>query len=130
MPDQPQISVSSHNSLTAIDAADWDACANPGGGVPVDPFTTYRFLKALEVSGSVGPGTGWSPHYLTAEADGQIIACAPLYAKSHSQGEYVFDHSWAHAYERAGGSYYPKLQIAARKPGSAIQCSEWTAWGR
>ncbi|QFU10041.1 hypothetical protein PARPLA_00396 [Rhodobacteraceae bacterium THAF1] len=113
MSDQPQIAVSSHHSLTAIDAADWDACANPDGGVPVDPFTTHRFLKALEVSGSVGPGTGWSPHYLTAEADGQIIACAPLYAKGHSQGEYVFDHSWAHAYERAGGSYYPKLQIAA-----------------
>ena len=113
MPDSREIAVASHTSLTGIDPVDWDACANPGGGVPVDPFTTHRFLLALEVSGSVGRGTGWSPHYLTAEMDGAVIGCAPLYAKGHSQGEYIFDHSWAHAFERAGGRYYPKLQIAA-----------------
>ncbi len=103
------------SSLDQIDAATWDACACPEaaeGGRPIDPFTTYRFLKALEDSGSVGPGTGWDPRYLTAEIKGQVIAVAPLYAKSHSQGEYIFDHNWAHAYENAGGHYYPKLQMA------------------
>ncbi|MFC4214754.1 GNAT family N-acetyltransferase [Pseudophaeobacter arcticus] len=102
-------------SLSQIAAADWDACACPetsDGGRPLDPFTTYRFLSALEQSGSVGLGTGWQPQYLTAYLDGTLIACAPLYAKSHSQGEYIFDHNWAHAYEQAGGRYYPKLQIA------------------
>ena len=103
------------SSLHQIDAATWDACACPeaaDGGRPIDPFTTYRFLKALEDSGSVGPGTGWDPRYLTAEIGGQVIAVAPLYGKSHSQGEYIFDHNWAHAYEQAGGRYYPKLQMA------------------
>ncbi|WP_412507095.1 GNAT family N-acetyltransferase [Roseovarius sp. SYSU LYC5161] len=112
---EQEITVTLHDSLARVDAAAWDACACPeaaGGARPEDPFTTHRFLLALEESGSVGPGTGWEPHYITAEADGQIIACAPLYAKSHSQGEYIFDHNWAHAYERAGGRYYPKLQIA------------------
>ncbi len=110
-----QVEVTAHPALAEIDAAAWDACACPetaDGGPPRDPFTTYRFLRALEDSGSVGPGTGWQPHYLTAAVDGRLIACAPLYAKGHSQGEYVFDHNWAHAYERAGGRYYPKLQIA------------------
>lgn len=110
-----QITINRHDSLAQIGAADWDACACPeaaNGGRPVDPFTTYRFLNALEESGSVGAGTGWQPHYLTAQMDGQTIACAPLFAKSHSQGEYIFDHNWAHAYERAGGRYYPKLQMA------------------
>ncbi len=102
-------------SLSEIDAADWDACACPealDGARPNDPFTTHRFLKVLEDSGSVGSGTGWQPQYLTASIEGQIIGVAPLYAKSHSQGEYIFDHAWANAYERAGGRYYPKLQIA------------------
>ena len=102
-------------SLDQVDPAEWDACACPETaqtGRAIDPFTTYRFLKALEDSGSVGPGTGWQPQYLIARSGGQIIACAPLYAKSHSQGEYIFDHNWAHAYERAGGRYYPKMQIA------------------
>lgn len=101
--------------LTHIGQTEWDACACPevaDGGPPIDPFTTYRFLKALEDSGSVGSGTGWHPQYLVARAEGQIIATAPMYAKSHSQGEYIFDHNWAHAYERAGGRYYPKLQVA------------------
>ena len=102
-------------SLGAIDAAIWDACACPeaaNGARPNDPFTTYRFLKALEDSNSVGPGTGWQPQYLQAIMAGQTIGVAPMYAKSHSQGEYIFDHNWAHAYERSGGRYYPKLQIA------------------
>ncbi|WOI32008.1 GNAT family N-acetyltransferase [Tritonibacter scottomollicae] len=113
--DQAQIEIQVLGSLTQIDASDWDACACPEaaeGRRPDDPFTTHRFLSALEVSGSVGPGTGWQPQYLVCYLDGQMIACAPLYAKGNSQGEYIFDHNWAHAYERAGGRYYPKLQIA------------------
>ncbi|SDX85300.1 GNAT family N-acetyltransferase [Citreimonas salinaria] len=111
----PTITVSTLTSLAQIDPATWDACACPetaDGGRSYDPFTTYRFLKALEDSGSVGSDSGWDPHYLMVERDGQVIAVAPLYLKSHSQGEYIFDHNWAHAYERAGGRYYPKLQIA------------------
>ena len=109
------IAITAHADLTTITQADWDACACPetlDGGRPLDPFTTYRFMKALEDSGSVGPGSGWQPRYLTAESEGQVIAVAPLYAKGHSQGEYIFDHNWAHAYENAGGRYYPKLQLA------------------
>ncbi len=113
-----QINIRAHTTLSDIAPDDWDACAcpelapNANAGRPIDPFTTYRFLSALEQSGSVGARSGWQPHYLTVHSDRQMIACAPLYAKSHSQGEYVFDHSWANALERAGGHYYPKLQIA------------------
>lgn len=113
--DQAQIEIRVLESLSQISAEEWDSCACPevaDGGRPIDPFTTYRFLNALEQSGSVGPGTGWQPQYLTAYMDGMLIGCAPMYAKSHSQGEYIFDHNWAHAYENAGGRYYPKLQIA------------------
>lgn len=113
--DQAQIEVQVLGSLSQISAAEWDGCACPEaaeGGRPLDPFTTYRFLLALEQSGSVGRGTGWQPQYLTAYLDGTLIGAAPMYAKSHSQGEYIFDHSWAHAYEGAGGRYYPKLQVA------------------
>ncbi|MBE1297901.1 GNAT family N-acetyltransferase [Phycobacter azelaicus] len=113
--EQAEIEIRVLESLAQIAESDWDACACPeaaDGGRPLDPFTTHRFLLALEQSGSVGRGTGWQPQYLTAYQDGTLIACAPLYAKSHSQGEYIFDHNWAHAYERAGGRYYPKLQIA------------------
>ena len=109
------IEISVLGSLADIDAYDWNACACPevsDGGRAIDPFTTWKFLRALEVSGSVGPGTGWSPRYLVAKSDGKVIAAAPLYAKGHSQGEYIFDHNWGHAYERAGGRYYPKLQMA------------------
>jgi len=111
---ETQIEINVLGSLAEISPDDWDACACPEAatGHPHDPFTTWRFLRALETSGSVGTGTGWSPRYLTAQLDGQTIAAAPLYAKGHSQGEYVFDHSWAHAYENAGGRYYPKLQMA------------------
>ncbi len=102
-----------HESLGDIPADEWDACAAPEGGArPDDPFTTHRFLRALETSGSVGDGTGWAPRYITVHDDGEMIAVAPAYLKSHSHGEYVFDWSWADAYERAGGRYYPKLQIA------------------
>jgi predicted N-acyltransferase len=110
-----EVEITIVQSLSEIDAADWDACACPeaiDGVRPNDPFTTHRFLTALEASGSVGGRTGWQPQYLTARIGGQIIGVAPLYVKSHSQGEYIFDHSWAHAYEQAGGRYYPKLQIA------------------
>ena len=106
------IEISMRGTIADIPAEDWDACANPSGGRPVDPFTTHRFLSALELSGSVGPRTGWDPRYLVATKADQIIGVAPLYVKSHSQGEYVFDHSWADALQRAGGQYYPKLQIA------------------
>ena len=112
---EPTLEISALTSLSAIAPEDWDACACPEtavGGRPFDPFTTHRFLSALEESGSVGPGTGWSPRHLVVRDAGQVIAVAPLYAKGHSQGEYIFDHNWAHAWERAGGSYYPKLQIA------------------
>jgi predicted N-acyltransferase len=112
---ETEITVDVLGSLAEIDPGDWDACACPeaaDGGPPDDPFTTHRFLKALEDSRSVGTGTGWQPRHLVARADGEVIACAPLYAKGHSQGEYIFDHNWAHAYERAGGRYYPKLQMA------------------
>ena len=110
-----EITLRTHGNLSSIPAADWDACACPesaNGARPNDPFTTHRFLKALEDSGSVGGKTGWQAQYLTAEQGGQIIACAPLYVKSHSQGEYIFDQGWAQGYERAGGRYYPKLQVA------------------
>ena len=109
------VEIQVHKTLSELAAKDWDACACPetaDGGRPHDPFTTYRFLKALEDSGSIGPGSGWDPHYLVAKSNNQVIGCAPLYGKSHSQGEFIFDHNWAHAYERAGGHYYPKLQIA------------------
>ena len=111
---QHPIEISTHATITDIGQTEWDACACPedAHGRPVDPFTTYRFLRALEQSGSVGGRTGWQPRYLRATQDGQVIAVAPLYAKSHSQGEYMFDHNWAQAYENAGGNYYPKLQIA------------------
>ncbi|EPX77418.1 GNAT family N-acetyltransferase [Litoreibacter arenae] len=111
---ETQIEISVIPSLGGIDPADWDACACPeaANGRPIDPFTTHRFLLALERSGSVGAGTGWQPQYLLARQTGTLIGTAPLYAKTHSQGEYIFDHNWAHAYERAGGQYYPKLQMA------------------
>jgi predicted N-acyltransferase len=112
MTQDDQIEISVLGAIADISAKDWDALANPSGGWPEDPFTSHRFLKALEDSGSVGAGTGWAPRHLLARLNGKPIGAMPLYAKGHSQGEYVFDHSWAHAYERAGGRYYPKLQAA------------------
>lgn len=111
---ETEIEITVLNGLQAVSGADWDGCACPEAvdGVAIDPFTTYRFLAALERSGSVGAGTGWQPQHLVARADGEIIAVAPMYLKGHSQGEYIFDYNWAHAYENAGGQYYPKLQMA------------------
>ncbi|MBU2983022.1 GNAT family N-acetyltransferase [Lentibacter algarum] len=107
MTNNTPIEIRLNPTLADIPAAAWDACAQG-----LDPFTTHRFLLALEESGSVGQGSGWQPLYLTAHLGDQIIGCAPLYGKSHSQGEYIFDFNWAHAYEQAGGRYYPKFQIA------------------
>jgi uncharacterized protein len=115
MMDAPATEITLHSSMSEVSAAEWDALACPevaDGGPPRDPFTTHRFLSALEVSGSVGAGSGWQPRILVARRGGRTIAAAPMYAKSHSQGEYIFDHSWAQAYVRAGGRYYPKLQVA------------------
>ena len=109
------VEISVLNRIADIGAAEWDLCACPqagSGGRPTDPFTTHRFLLALETSRSVGSGSGWSPRHLVARQAGRVIAVAPLYAKSHSQGEYIFDFNWAEAWERAGGRYYPKLQSA------------------
>ncbi len=106
------ISINVLGGLGDISQPEWDACACPEPGRPIDPFTTYRFLKALEDSGSVGGRSGWQARHLVAQRDGQIIGVMPLYAKGHSQGEYIFDHNWAQAWERAGGAYYPKLQCA------------------
>lgn len=110
------ITVETHGGVGEIAAADWDSCAAPecaDGGRPFHPFLTHRFLSAFEESGSVGPGTGWAARPLLArDESGRLIGALPLYFKTHSQGEYVFDHSWAHAWERAGGQYYPKLQVA------------------
>ncbi|MFN4113785.1 MAG: GNAT family N-acetyltransferase [Sphingomonadaceae bacterium] len=95
-------------SIGALPAEQWDALAGNG-----NPFLSHAFLTALEDSGSVGPGTGWQPAPIVLEdGSGRLLAAMPSYAKSHSQGEYVFDHSWADAWHRAGGRYYPKLQIA------------------
>ncbi len=94
------------NGLNAVSAADWDAAAGSD-----DPFVSSAFLAALEDSGAVGAKSGWLPHHLVAVDDtDRVLGCAPLYLKSHSYGEYVFDWSWADAYERAGGTYYPKFQ--------------------
>lgn len=100
--------------LSDVSAADWDAVAAPeqANGRPIDPFTTYRFLSALELSGSTGDGTGWQARPLILREGGELLAAVPLYVKSHSQGEYIFDHGWAEAFQRAGGRYYPKLQVA------------------
>ena len=96
-------------AVGAIDAKKWDRLAGRG-----NPFTSHAFLSALEDSGSVGPGTGWDPAPIVIEdGRGGLHAALPSYLKSHSQGEYVFDHAWADAWQRAGGRYYPKLQIAA-----------------
>jgi len=98
--------------ISSIDAAAWDACANPADRT-FHPFVAHAFLKTLEDAGCVGQGTGWLPRHLVLDGPaGTIDGVAPCYVKGHSQGEYVFDHAWAQAYAQAGGRYYPKLQIA------------------
>ena len=101
-------------SINEIRDEDWDACTSSKNlaSKPIDIFSTHRFLLALEASKSVGENSGWIPHYIIIKNFEEVIAVAPLYLKLHSQGEYIFDHNWANAYERAGGQYYPKLQIS------------------
>ncbi|MFY0610537.1 MAG: N-acetyltransferase [Hyphomicrobiaceae bacterium] len=98
--------------MSEIDPASWDRNANPDPKTH-NPFLSHAFLKALEDAGCVSTRTGWQPqHLILTQDDGEIDGCMPLYAKSHSKGEYVFDYGWAEAYENAGGSYYPKLLAA------------------
>ena len=98
-----------HRRIAEVGREAWDACAGAG-----NPFVAYDFLHALEESGCAVERTGWAPQHLSVEDEaGRVAAVMPLYLKSHSQGEYVFDWAWADAYERAGGRYYPKLQCAA-----------------
>ena len=129
----PQLTLRTIRAIEEIDASQWDICANPqnpSGLLPVhksaaepgaqlesaeshNPFLSHRFLLALERSRSAAARQGWGPtHLIVEDESGQLLACAPCYLKSHSMGEYVFDHAWADAYERAGGAYYPKLQVA------------------
>lgn len=101
-------SVTLIGGMHEIDAAAWDACMGSG-----NPFVRHAFLAALEDSDSATADTGWLPRHLVVTGDdGKVLACAPLYLKTHSYGEYVFDWGWAEAYTRAGGRYYPKLQCA------------------
>uniref|UniRef100_Q07L59 N-acetyltransferase n=1 Tax=Rhodopseudomonas palustris (strain BisA53) TaxID=316055 RepID=Q07L59_RHOP5 len=118
------------SSVAQIAAADWDACATsllaPGPscsgqsgngttGAPLsaqNPFVSHAFFAALEVSQSACAKTGWGPRHLVARHNGAVVGLVPCYQKSHSQGEYVFDRGWADAYQRAGGRYYPKLQVS------------------
>ncbi len=105
----PTLAMSLHGSIHEIEPAAWDACAGPD-----NPFVSHAFLSAVEDSGSAGARTGWLPrHAALRDAGGVLLACAPMYAKGHSYGEYVFDHGWARAFEQAGGDYYPKLQVAS-----------------
>ena len=127
MPDCASFSLSLHSSIHEIDAQDWNACAGDD-----NPFVSFAFLSAVEDSGSAGSRTGWLPqHAVLRDEANQVVGIVPMYAKSHSYGEYVFDHGWASAFERAGGSYYPKLQAAVpfspvpgprllRRPGSTV----------
>lgn len=106
------LTISVIGDLANIDRAAWDKLANPADQ-PYDPFLSWDFLEALEESGCVSPLKGWQPaHLIARDAGGAAVGAMPLYAKDHSYGEYVFDHAWADALQRAGGHYYPKLQCA------------------
>ena len=107
--------------ISLLSPQQWNACAHTKHDSFV-PFIDYHFLHALEKSGSVGANTGWHPCHLAIHEKDTLIACSPMYLKSHSQGEYVFDHGWADALERAGESYYPKLQISV--PFTPAACSK------
>jgi len=109
MPDgSATLTLTLHARIAEINAADWDACAGAD-----NPFVSHAFLSACEDSGSANARTGWLPQHAALRAENKtVVAVAPMYAKSHSYGEYVFDHGWAHALERAGEDYYPKLQVA------------------
>jgi hypothetical protein len=116
-----------HAAIKDIDPADWDACAGDN-----NPFVSHAFLSVVEDSGSATSRTGWLPqHAVLRDESGTVVAVAPMYAKSHSYGEYVFDHGWANALERVGERYYPKLQVAVpfspvpgprllRRPGTGV----------
>lgn len=106
--DNDMMQATAYTALNAIPAEDWNALAG------TNPFLQYEFLAALEITGCVGPSTGWEPSYLTVHAgpDQRLVGAAPLYVKQHSYGEYVFDWGWAEAYERSGRPYYPKLVVA------------------
>ncbi|MGE4481306.1 GNAT family N-acetyltransferase [Acidocella sp.] len=109
MADETSLQAEIFSRIAEVGQEAWDDRAESG-----NPFISYAFLSALEESGSVGAGTGWLPRHLGLRAEGgALLAVAPCYVKSHSYGEYVFDHGWANAFERAGGRYYPKLQIAS-----------------
>jgi predicted N-acyltransferase len=109
MGDGEQYTIRTINEISEVSSAQWDKCANPPEAV-YDPFLSHAFLDALEKSGSAVPQTGWAPyHVIMEDANDEVVGVVPLYAKGHSQGEYVFDYAWADAFERAGGSYYPKL---------------------
>src|SRR5436305_14307010 len=102
------VTVRIHSAIAEIPAEEWDACAGD-----INPTVSHTFLKAMEESGSVGSRTGWAPQHISiAGSDGRIAGVVPMYLKSHSYGEYVFDWGWADAYERSGGRYYPKLLSA------------------
>ena len=105
--EQAPVTIKAVGDIGKIDAAEWDACAGSG-----NPFLSHAFLKALEDSGSVCAETGWVPYHVIVEDEDGLRGAAPLYVKSHSMGEYMFDYGWADAFERAGGQYYPKLQLA------------------
>ena len=106
---RPKLSLAAHGAIADIGREPWEACASASG----NPFVSYEFLSALEDAGCVRPEAGWAPRHLTAtDETGRVTGVMPLYLKGHSQGEYVFDHAWADAFERAGGEYYPKLLAA------------------
>jgi hypothetical protein len=107
--DDTALKLSFASAMAEVDPEEWNAVANPAG-VRFDPFLKWEFLDAMETSGAATPNTGWMPrHVLIRDATGRLKAAMPLYGKTHSRGEFVFDQSWADAYERAGGAYYPKL---------------------
>lgn len=114
MPDSKPLVARIVKKIAQVDAAEWNACANPADPlIPANPFLSHAFLQSLEKSGSVTPSSGWAPHHMLLEdSAGKLLGAIPMYLKSHSYGEYVFDHGWADAYQRAGGSYYPKLQVS------------------
>ena len=117
----PSLTLTLHPAISQIDPAEWQACAGED-----NPFVSHAFLSAVEDSGSAGPRTGWLPqHAALRDQAGRLVAAAPMYAKANSYGEYVFDHGWAHAYEQAGGDYYPKLQVSvpfSPVPGPRLLC--------
>jgi predicted N-acyltransferase len=109
---QPEITVRLAGNVADIGARAWNSCANPEQSADPHPFSRYEFFDSAESSGSAAARTGWRPAHLVVGCGAQVDGILPMYLKNHSQGEYVFDHSWADALERAGGDYYPKLQAS------------------